>query len=302
MLLSAVLLLLCSVAGLPGARGEQGRTLLAAAPSLPLDTIRLPPGFRVELYVNFTVPTRFLALGRADSKAGTNTVYVSSTDAGVVSATTAGAAPVCTFCLLPFAFFELTPPGRLPLCTLAGTHPICHPPLLCMCHLQVTALVGRGGGSPVEACTLLSGLDNPNGVAYDPSTGSLYVAEVTKITRHDGADAAALAGCDASLLHSTQVVGPEVLPNQGGHANRFLGINSRDSKLYVTVALPSNVDVCEDPYCTIHRMDKDGKNVEIFARGGGGACGGLAGLGRAGRVCSRLALLQLLVSGSSRAP
>ena len=137
----------------------------------------------------------------------------------------------------------------------------------------MTALVDRGHGAAVEACTLLSGLDTPNGVAYDPSTGSPYVAEVTKITRHDGADAAALAGCDASLLRSTQVVGPGVLPNQAGHANRFLGINSRDNKLYVTVALPSNVDDCEDPYCTIHRLDKDGKNVEVFARGEGGLGG-----------------------------
>lgn len=123
--------------------------------------------------------------------------------------------------------------------------------------LQVTALVQRGGSrAPVEACTLLSGLQNPNGLAYDAATGALYVAEVLvqrgwvvewhaagavgsqarraclpllmqqlpphpptplqvrAITRYDGADAAALARCDASLLRATGVVGPDVLPPQ----------------------------------------------------------------------------------------
>ena len=95
MLLPTIALLLSSVAGLPGAHGQQGRTLLAAAPTLPLDTIRLPPGFRIQLYVNATLPTRFLALGRSDPKAGTSVVYVSSTDAGVVSGATAGALLLC---------------------------------------------------------------------------------------------------------------------------------------------------------------------------------------------------------------
>lgn len=47
--------------------------------------------------------------------------------------------------------------------------------------VQVTALVARGGGAPVEACTLLDGLDNPNGIAYDRGTKSLYVAEVRQL-------------------------------------------------------------------------------------------------------------------------
>lgn len=50
--------------------------------------------------------------------------------------------------------------------------------------LQVTALVSRGG-APAQACTLLSGLDNPNGIAYDRSTKSLYVAEVGLLGRGD---------------------------------------------------------------------------------------------------------------------
>ncbi|KAI3430519.1 hypothetical protein D9Q98_005112 [Chlorella vulgaris] len=131
----------------------------------------------------------------------------------------------------------------------------------------VTALIDRLDGSEVEACTLLSGQDNPNGIAYDATTGSLYVAEVRAITRYDNVDAAALAGCDASLLTSTQIAGPDVLPAQASHANRALGIGPTDGKLYFTVGAPFNVDVCVDPYCSIHRINKDGSGAEVFARG-----------------------------------
>jgi hypothetical protein len=48
----------------------------------------------------------------------------------------------------------------------------------------VTALIDRLDGSEVEACTLLSGQDNPNGIAYDATTGSLYVAEVRCLIVH----------------------------------------------------------------------------------------------------------------------
>ncbi len=59
-----------------------------------------------------------------------------------------------------------------------------------------------------------------------------YVAETRRISRYDGADAAALAGCDSSLLRSSVVFeDPAVLPYQTGHASRFLGIGPRDGKL-----------------------------------------------------------------------
>lgn len=99
----------------------------------------------------------------------------------------------------------------------------------------MTAIVDTPDGSP-RACTLLSGLNVPNGIAYDRATGALYVAEVTRITRHDGADAAALAGCDAARLSSA--LASDQLPQQESHAARGLAIGPRDGKLYVTVAAP----------------------------------------------------------------
>ena len=44
----------------------------------------------------------------------------------------------------------------------------------------------------ITTVTLLSGLNSPNGVAYQ--NGSLWVAEIQRITRYDGVDASALAG------------------------------------------------------------------------------------------------------------
>lgn len=132
----------------------------------------------------------------------------------------------------------------------------------------VTALVDRGGSAPVQACTLLDGQDGPNGIAYDPSARSLYVAEVRAITRHDNALASALAGCDRSLLRSSAVANASLLPPQASHSSRALAIGPADGLLYYTVAAPFNVDVCRDPYCTIHRIAKNGSGHGIFARGG----------------------------------
>ena len=39
-------------------------------------------------------------------------------------------------------------------------------------------------------------------------------SQVRAMTRHDNVDAAALAGCDASLLRSTQLAGGDVMPPQ----------------------------------------------------------------------------------------
>lgn len=55
-------------------------------------------------------------------------------------------------------------------------------------------------------------------------------------------------------------------------------------QLYYTVAAPFNVDVCRPPYCTIHRMDKDGSGVEVFASGGAHGVGGVPASGEDTRV------------------
>lgn len=61
----------------PGAGGGSGGRRLQAAPSLPLDRIRLPPLFSIDLFVDASFPARFMELGQAD--VNTPVVYVSST-------------------------------------------------------------------------------------------------------------------------------------------------------------------------------------------------------------------------------
>lgn len=137
------------------------------------------------------------------------------------------------------------------------------------------ALVDRGGGAPVEACAVLTGLDKPNGIAYDASTGSLFVAEHRAISRWGGVDASALAGCDPALLDGPHgVAGPELLPDAALHGVRHLALGPADGKLYVHVGAPFNFGNCTDPYCTILRLDPDGGDPEVFARGGWSRWGG----------------------------
>lgn len=131
---------------------------------------------------------------------------------------------------------------------------------------SVYALVDRKDGSPVTACSLLKGLDVPNGIAYDAATGILYVAEVRRIQSYTWVDQAALEGCNATRIRARRVVGDDVLPEQAAHRSRGLGLGP-DGRLYVTVAAPFNYDVCVDPYCTIMRMEKNGSSPEVFARG-----------------------------------
>jgi glucose/arabinose dehydrogenase len=75
-------------------------------------------------------------------------------------------------------------------------------------------------------------------------------------------DAAALAGCNRTLVNSSTIA---VLPPQEKHANRALTLGP-DGKLYYTVAAPFDLGECIDPYCSIWRMDKDGSNRQRVVR------------------------------------
>ncbi|PSC76447.1 sorbosone dehydrogenase [Micractinium conductrix] len=130
----------------------------------------------------------------------------------------------------------------------------------------ITAIVDRtASGGGITPCILIRNQTRPNGVAYDRETGSLYVAEELQIMRYDGADASALAGCRPGMLQPSLVI--DKLPQQAFHGFRGFELGPNDGKLYVTIAAPFNVDVCVDPYCTIHRLNKDGSQLEVFARG-----------------------------------
>lgn len=122
---------------------------------------------------------------------------------------------------------------------------------------QVFAVSGisSNGRKPVVR-TVADKLNMPNGVAF--RDGALYVAEVNRVLRYDGIEAA--------LAHPPQ---PQIvrddLPKDRHHGWRYIAFGP-DGKLYVSIGAPCNV--CDEPkYATITRMNPDGSDYEVFARG-----------------------------------
>lgn len=107
--------------------------------------------------------------------------------------------------------------------------------------------------------TLAEGLTMPNGVVY--KDGDLYVAEVNRIHRF------------TDVLNNLEAPKSEVIydefPTDRHHGWKFIAFGP-DGKLYVPVGAPCNV--CdkegENPvYASITRMDPDGSNLEVYAKG-----------------------------------
>jgi glucose/arabinose dehydrogenase len=108
-----------------------------------------------------------------------------------------------------------------------------------------------------QVSTLLSGLNNPNGVAL--RNGSLYVAEVNRITRYDD--------IESHLDNPPKPVVITRLPTAQHHGWRYIAFGP-DDKLYVPIGAPCNVcDKDAEGYARILRMDPDGKNRETIAHG-----------------------------------
>lgn len=99
-------------------------------------------------------------------------------------------------------------------------------------------------------------LNLPNGVAF--RDGALYVAEVNRILRYDA--------IESTLDNPPQPrVVRDDLPRDRHHGWRYIAFGP-DGKLYVPIGAPCNV--CNEPkYAVITRMNPDGSDHEVFARG-----------------------------------
>lgn len=87
------------------------------------------------------------------------------------------------------------------------------------------------------------------------------------MTRVDGVDAAALAGCDPALLGSLVIANGTAMPPQEKHANRGLSLGP-DGLLYYTVGAPFDCcQECTGPYCSVWRMGTDGSGLEQVVAG-----------------------------------
>jgi glucose/arabinose dehydrogenase len=124
---------------------------------------------------------------------------------------------------------------------------------------NIYAVVDRDGDFRAdEIITLLRGLNLPNGVAF--KEGSLYVAEVNRILRFDHIE---------NRLHSPPepVTVNDTFPSEKHHGWKYIAFGP-DGRLYVPVGAPCNICESEDPrFATIMRMQPDGSELEIFARG-----------------------------------
>lgn len=108
-----------------------------------------------------------------------------------------------------------------------------------------------------EVKVIATGLHRPNGVVFHK--GALYVAELSKIWRFDDIE----NNLDAP---GKPVLVSDDFPKDEAHGWKFIAIGP-DEKLYVPVGAPGNILNPPDTHAQIRRMDLDGKNVEVVARG-----------------------------------
>jgi len=123
---------------------------------------------------------------------------------------------------------------------------------------KVYAIQTRGGEQNKKPTVIAQGLNTPNGVAF--RDGALYVAEISRVLRYDGIE---------SRLNDVPkpVVVNNSFPSDRQHGWKFIAFGP-DARLYIPVGAPCNI--CEpDPngYALLKRMNADGSDVEVFARG-----------------------------------
>lgn len=123
---------------------------------------------------------------------------------------------------------------------------------------NVYALVDQNGDHQADQIyTIASGLNSPNGVAFDH--GALYVAEINRIIRFDNIETN-LANPPAPVVITDQY------PSDGLHGWKYMRLGP-DGYLYVPVGAPCNDCEVSGLYGTITRIRPDGTGMEVYASG-----------------------------------
>jgi len=126
---------------------------------------------------------------------------------------------------------------------------------------KVYALVPDPSGKrPPRKITLLTGLNEPNGVVFHQ--GALYVAEISRILKYDRIEARLTKAPKPIIVNND-------LPTMRWHGYRVIAIGP-DGQLYVTIGMPCNT--CnyrqQNPWLgTVSRMKLDGSDMEKYAVG-----------------------------------
>ena len=115
----------------------------------------------------------------------------------------------------------------------------------------------NGDGKADQVITVASGLNYPNGVALHD--GDLYVAEINRILRYPD--------ILAHLDHPPKpVVVRDDYPKEYHHGWKFIHFGP-DGKLYVPVGAPCNVCVPDAEHGVITRINANGSDKQVYARG-----------------------------------
>ena len=120
---------------------------------------------------------------------------------------------------------------------------------------KLYAVVDKGGKREVK--TLAEKLFLPNGIEFHK--GALYLATPKEITRYDDIEN------NLDKL-PTPVKIYDKLPGEVPHGWKFIKIGP-DGKLYVPTGAPCNICEAKEGFAQIARMNLDGSNVEVVARG-----------------------------------
>jgi glucose/arabinose dehydrogenase len=124
---------------------------------------------------------------------------------------------------------------------------------------KVYALVDANkDGIAEKVVTVAESLNHPNGVAL--LNGALYVGEISRIIRFDDIEKTYASKPAYKVIKSD-------LPRETWHGAKYIKAGP-DGKLYIPIGAPCNVcDKEDEAYSKIWRMNPDGSNWELYARG-----------------------------------
>src|SRR5258706_3857870 len=120
---------------------------------------------------------------------------------------------------------------------------------------KVYAVVEKGGKR--EAKVIASGMHSPNGILFHK--GTLYIAEIERISKIENIESVLDNPPKPTVIYSD-------LPNDEPHGWKVMAIGP-DNKLYFNVGAPCNICMPPETHAQIRRIDLDGKNMEVVARG-----------------------------------
>jgi glucose/arabinose dehydrogenase len=120
---------------------------------------------------------------------------------------------------------------------------------------KIYAITEKGGKREMK--TILSDLELPSGIEF--RKGALYVATPKKVMRYDNIEDNLDKPPQPTVIY-------DKLPGDVPHGWKYLRFGP-DDKLYVPIGAPCNICDAGDKYTQIFRINADGSNMEVVARG-----------------------------------